>query len=221
MPRPTPPRTPLTMPEVKPRPICHDDRKGFARILGVKPLPDTCVRTIVWIIAAHRASCQAVEGHTPARVAATFRCVESRLRRGHDGPEATREITDPLFGIDAGTFERLASVINDPETPIDVRIDAIEARRREVEALPPIDARYALRVVLAAHALVVWWLFAVGHDDGARQWRFVLAILKAAGEGVEGLRKNPERLRRDIGPLMQLTAQPVGTAWSDGGRLFR
>jgi hypothetical protein len=76
-----------------------------------------------------------------------------RVRRGHDGPEATREITDPLFGIDGETFERFASCINDPATPIDMKIDAIGARRREVEALPPIEARYALRVVLAAHAL--------------------------------------------------------------------
>lgn len=210
MPRPTPPRTPMTMPEIKPRPIYHADRKQFASILGVKPLPDMCVRTIVSIIAAHRASCHVVEGHTPARAAAALRCVESRLRRGHDGPEATREIADPLFGIDAVTFERLASVINDPNTPIDVRIDAIAARRLEVETFSPIDARYALRVVLAAHALEIWWLFAVGRDDGARQWRFVLTILKAAGEGVDGLRKNPERLKRDLGRLLQLTIQPVG-----------
>jgi hypothetical protein len=101
-----------------------------------------------------------------------------------------------------------------------VKIDAIGARCREVEALPPIEARYALRMMLAAHALVVWRLFAVGHDDGVRQWRFVLAILKAAGEGVEGLRKNPERLRRDIGRLLQLTAQPVGSVWGEGGGLF-
>jgi hypothetical protein len=210
MPRPTPPRTPMTMPEVRPKPIYRGDRKGFARILGLDLMPDECVQGIAFIIAAHRASQPAAEGHTPARVAATLRCVESRMRRGHDGPEATREITDPLFGIDGETFERLASVINDHETPIDVKIDAIAARRREVEAQPPIDARYALRVVLAAHALMVWRLFAVRRDDGERQWRFVLAIIKAAGEGVEGLRKNPERLKRDIDRLM-LTAQAVGS----------
>jgi hypothetical protein len=210
----------MTMPEIKPRPIYRDDRKQFAQILGVKPLPDMCVRSIVSIIAAHRASQRVVEGHTPARAAAALHCVERRMRRGHDTPEATREITDPLFGIDGETFERLAGALNDPETPIALKIDEIEARRREIEALPPIDARYALRVVLAAHALIVWWLFAVGRNDGERQWRFVMAALKAAGEGVEGLRKNPERLKREIGLLMQLTAQPVGGAWSNGGCLF-
>ena len=130
------------------------------------------------------------------------------MRRGHDGPEATREITDPLFGIDGETCQRLASVIDDPDTPIDLKLDAIEARRREIEELPPIDARYALRVVLAAHALVIWWMFAVGHDDGARQWRFVLAVLEAAGEGVDGLREHPKRLKRGLGRLLQMTAQP-------------
>jgi hypothetical protein len=200
----------MLLPEVKPRPIRRADRKRFAEILGVAPLPDACVESIVWILAAHRASCQVVERHTPARAAAALRCVESRLRRGHDGPEATREITNPLFGIDGETFERLAGVINDPETPIEIKIDAIAARRREVEVLPPIDARYALRVVMAAHALAVWWLFAADRDDGERQWRFVLAILEAAGEGVEGLREHPERLKREIGRLMQLASLPLG-----------
>jgi hypothetical protein len=147
MPRPTPPRTPMTMPEIKPRPIYRDDRKQFASILGVKPLPDMCARTIVSIIAAHRASCHVVEGHTPARAAAALRCVESRMRRGHDDPKSTQEVTDPLFGIDGETFERLANVINNPETPIEMKIEAIEARRGEIETLPPIDAGYALRAV--------------------------------------------------------------------------
>jgi hypothetical protein len=209
MPRPTPPRTRMTMPEVRPKPIYRADRKGFAQILGLDLMPDECVQGIAFIIAAHRASQRGAEEHTPARAAAALRCVESRMRRGLDGPEATREITDPLFGIDGETFERLADIISDPETPIDVKIDAIGARRREVEAFPPIDARYALRVVLAAHALMVWRLFAGRRDDSERQTRFVLAILEAAGEGVTGLRKNPERLKRDIGQLLQLTSQPV------------
>jgi hypothetical protein len=220
MPRPTPPRTPMTMPEVRPKQICRANRKGFARMLGLDLMPDECVQGIAFIIAAHRASQRGAEGHTPARAAAALRCVESRMRRGHDGPEATREITDPLFGIDGETFERLADIISDPETPIDVKIDAIAARRHEVESLPPIDARYALRVVLAAYALMVWRLFAVRPDDSERQTRFVLAILEAAGESVRGLRKNPERLKRDIHQLVQLTAQPGAAAWSDGGRLF-
>ena len=117
MPRPTPPRRGMTMPEVKPKPIYRADRRGFARMLGLDLMPDECVQGIAFIIAAHRASQQVAEGHTPARAAATLRCVEGRVRRGHDGPEATREITDPLFGIDAETFERLSSCINDPATP--------------------------------------------------------------------------------------------------------
>jgi hypothetical protein len=84
MPRPT-----MTMPEVKPKPIYRADRKDLARNLGLDLMPDECVQGIAFIIAAHRASQQAVERHTPARAAATLRYVEGRVRRGHDGPEAT------------------------------------------------------------------------------------------------------------------------------------
>jgi hypothetical protein len=157
-----------------------------------------------------------VKGHTAARVAAGLRSVESRIRRGHDGPEMTREITDPQFGLDVETFTRLQGIIGDPEVPPDRRLAAIEARRREVEALPEIDARHGARVVLVAMALAyIWGVFAVDRDDGERQWEFVLAILEAAGERSPGVRKNPKslnRLRDDVQRLLQLTAQPAGSA---------
>jgi hypothetical protein len=79
----------------------------------------------------------------------------------------TREITDPLFGLDDETFTRLQGIVGDPGVPLR-RLDAIETRRLEVEALPEGDALYRLRVVLVAHAVVlIWYFFAVRRDDGA------------------------------------------------------
>jgi hypothetical protein len=200
------------MPEIRPRPLHRIARKRFAKLLGLDALPDACVDGIAFLIAAHQASRKLVKGHTAARVAAALHRTEGRLKRGHNGLEMRREITDPQFGLDVETFTRLQGVIGDPEVPLDRKLGAIEARRREIEALPEVDARYGLRVVLAAQALVwIWRLFAVRHDDGTRQWQFVLAVLDAAGEGTEGVRKNPGRLRRDVGRLMQLTAQPGGS----------
>jgi hypothetical protein len=203
------------MPEIRPRPLSRADCKRFALLLGPDPLPDVCAHTIAWLIAGH-IECRKLtkgQGHTPARVAAGLRRVESRLRRGHDGPEATREITDPQFLLDDETFTRLQGIVGDPEVPLDRRLAAIEARRREVEALPEIDALHGLRVGLVAAALVrIWHVFAVDRDDAARQWQFVLAILEAAGEGTEGVRKNPKRLKRDVGRLLELTAQPARSA---------
>jgi hypothetical protein len=215
MSRPTPPRAPMTMPEVKPKPLCHANRNRFAWILGSDPLPDACVHLIVWIIAAHQASRRFVKGHTVARGAAALHCVENRMRRGHDNPEATREITNPLFGADVETFTRLEPIINDPETPLEVKIDAIGARRRELEALPEVDARHGLRTVLIEHALVIWWAYAVDRNDGHRQWLFVREILEAAGELPPGVRKNPQRLeplRHEVEGLLRLTAKPTGLA---------
>ena len=123
-------------------------------------------------VAAHRANSRMVEGHTPAKSGGGV-----AVRRK---PDATR----PRWSRgDAGDYipavrhrrrdmptarqrHRRSRHANRPQ------LHAIEARRRELEELPPIDAPHALRVVLAAHALVIWWMFAVGHDDGARQGRF-------------------------------------------------
>jgi ParB-like chromosome segregation protein Spo0J len=165
------------------------------------------------MLATHRAARKLAKGHTPARVAAALCRIESRMRRGHDDLEAIRPITDPLFGMDVETVERLAPIVADPDVPPDRKLAAIEARRREVEAMPEIDALYGLRVTLVAQALTqIWPWYAVDSEDTVRQWQFVLAILEAAGEGTEGVRQHPERLKRDVGRLLQLTAQPAGSA---------
>jgi hypothetical protein len=222
MPRPSPP-TRKSLPEIRLRRLDRTERRHFAWLLGLDALPDACVHAISWMIAVHNAS-RAYQrggevsqkrrretGHTPAKWAAALRRVESRMRRGDDGPETTRVITDPLFGADEETFTRLQGIVCDPEVPLDHRLDAIETRRRELEALPEVDALYGLRVVLVAYALVlIWDVFAVRRDDTERQWQFALAILEAAGEGTEGVRKNPKRLKRELGRLLQLTAQPAG-----------
>jgi len=204
------------MPEVRPRPIYRADRKNFARLLGPDMLSDECVRAIAWVIASHKTSLEYMrraKGHTPAKWAAALRRVETQMHRGHDGPEITRMITDPLFGADVETFERLRGIVGDPEVPLEVRLTAIEIRRHELEALDEVDALYGLRVVLVAYALVlIWYNFAVNRTDTVRQWKFVLAILEAAGEGTAGLREHPERLKRDVGRLLQLTAQPTRSA---------
>jgi len=76
-------------------------------------------------------------------------------------------------------------------------------------ALPRINPRRGLRVELAAEALAdIWYWYAVRRDDRERQWQFVLAILEAASEGTEGLRRNADRLRRDLWPILEQTSQP-------------
>jgi hypothetical protein len=200
------------MPEIRLRPLYRGERRRLADLLGLGALPDECVRGIAWLIAAHRECCKQVKerrGHTPARVACALRRIENRMRRGHDGPEAVREIADPLFGMDEETHSRLAPIVTDPGAPLDRKLAAIAARRSEVEALPEIDALYALRVVLVCEALrCIWCFFAVDREDAVRQWHFLLTILEAAGEATEGLRQHPERIKRDIGRLMELASQP-------------
>jgi hypothetical protein len=204
------------MTEARPRPLYRADRKNFARLLGLDVLPDECVQTIIWVIAAHKAyreHVKRVKGHTPAKWAAETRRVANRMRRGHDGPEVTRTITDPLFGADKETFERLGDIAGDSQVPLEHRLAAIETRCRELEAMPEVDALYGARLVLTAYALPdIWYRYAVDRTDTVRQWKFVLAILEAAGEGTAGLREHPERLKHDVGRLLQLTAQPAGPA---------
>jgi hypothetical protein len=183
--------------------------RRIAGVLGLDALPDYLAILLACMLASHRAGRKTARGHTPARVAAALRRIESRMRRGHDGPEMTREITDPHFGMDGETWTRLTPIVADPDVPRDRKLNEIEARRREVEAMPRINPRRGLRVELAAEALAqIWYWYAVRRDDRARQWQFVLAILEAAGEGTEGLRRNAERLRRDLWLLLELTSQP-------------
>jgi hypothetical protein len=195
------------MPKVTP--VYEYDRVGFARILGVDPMPVVCVHMIAELVGAHLASVQVVAGHTPARIASEIERVERRVSHGHDGPEAVQSIADPMFGADAETVERLSAILNNSSLPIDAKVEALEGRRREVENLPSIDARHGLRVILAAHAILIWWLFAASHSDSASRWRFVLAIFEAAKEKTEGLRQHPERLNRDLGELPGLTERPM------------
>jgi hypothetical protein len=198
------------MPEIRPKPLYRAARKRLAWLLGLHALPDECVNGIAWLLAAHKASRERVKGHTPARWAATLRKVESRIRRGDNNPETTRVITDPLFGADVETWTRLAPIVADPDVSPDDKLAAIETRRRELEALPEIDALYALRVMLVTQALLfIWYFFAAGRDDHVRQWHFVLAILEAAGESTDGLRKNPERLRRDVEQFLVSSREPL------------
>jgi hypothetical protein len=184
-------------------------QRRIAEVLGLDTLPDYPADLIACMIATHRAARKPAKGHTPARVAAELRRIESLARRGHDGPEVTRKITDPLFGMDGETVDRLVKIVADSDVPPDRKLALTAERRREVETMPEIDARYALRVVLAAQALVqIWYWYAVRRDDRARQWQFVLVILEAAGEGTEGFRRNAERLRRGLLPLLELTSRP-------------
>ena len=206
--------------ELKVAPLSETAQRRIAETLGVGALADHLAMLIACLIASHHESRRLAKGHTPARVAAGLQRVENRMRLGHCGPEITREITDPHFGYDEEAFTRLALVVADPAVPRDLKLALIEARRREVEALPQINPRYALRVVLAEHALEqVWHRYAVDCSDTVRQWHFVLAILEAAGEGTEGMRRNAERLKRELGPLLELTNQPQ-RALANGSERF-
>jgi hypothetical protein len=211
MPRP-PPLTRSAV-EINIRPLSGMALRRIAEALGLAALPDYLATLIACMIASHRASRKPAKGHTPARVAAALRRIESRMWRGHYGPETMREITDPHFGMDVETWTRLAPIVADPDVPPGRKLALITTRRREIEAMPEIDARYARRVTLVGRALAqIWYWYAVDREDTMRQWQFVLAILAAAGEGTEGVRQHPERLKRDVGRLMQLTAQPAGSA---------
>jgi hypothetical protein len=195
--------------QLKIKPLPGMALRRIADTLGLDALPDYLVILLACMLASHRAGRKTARGHTPARVAAALRRIESRMRRGHDDPKATREITDLHFGMDGETFIRLAKIVADPDVPRDRKLNEIEARRREVEAMPRINPRRGLRVELAAEALAdIWYWYAVRRDDRARQWQFVLAILEAASEGTEGLRRNADRLRRDLGPILEQTSQP-------------
>jgi hypothetical protein len=202
------PLTRMTMPKTKA--VYEFDRMGFARLLSVGTIPEVCVHMIANLVGVHRASLRMVENYTPARIAAEIDRVKRRVSHGHDEPEAVRTITDPMFGADVETVERLRDILNDRSLPLDVRVDALEARRSEVAALPPHNALYGLRVITAWHAMLIWWLFAASHSDSASRWRFVLAILQAAGEGIDGFAKNPERLKDSLGDLPRLTERPMG-----------
>ncbi|MBO0736607.1 MAG: hypothetical protein J2P48_08565 [Alphaproteobacteria bacterium] len=216
MPRPSPLTRLSIKLDLSPLSGCWSGR--FARLLGLEVLPDFLADRIAVMIATHRAAREPqqknardrrAKGHTPARVAAGLRRIESRMRRGHDDPETTREITDPLFGMDVETITRLGPIVADPDVPLGRKSAAIAARRREVEALPGVDPRYGLRVVLVAQAAAqIWYYYAVRRDDRPRQWQFLLAMLEAAGEGTGGLRQHPERIKRDVGRLLELTSEP-------------
>ena len=198
----------MTMPKTKA--VYAFDRLGFASLLGVGIIPEVCVHMIAELVGVHRASLRMVENYTPARIEAEIDRVKRRVSHGDDGPEAVRTITDAMFGVDAETHERLRDILNDPNTPLDVKVDALEARRLEVEALPPLNALYGVRVITAAHAMLIWWLFAANHTDSANRWQFVVTVLEAAGEGVAGLRSHPERLAASLGELPKLTERPMG-----------
>jgi hypothetical protein len=190
--------------------------RPIAEALGLAALPDYLADLIACMIATHRAGRKQSKGHTPAKIAAGLHRTESRIHSGQDGPETMQEVTDPLFGMDVETSERLAPIVADPDAPPDRKLALIAARRREIEAMAEIDARYALRVVLVAYALAqIWYWYAVDREDTARQWEFVLAILAAAGELTAGVHKNPGRLKRlrgDVEGLLRLTSQPVSPA---------
>ena len=66
-------------------------------------------------------------------------------RRRRRGDAARRRLlvprrTDPRFGVDADTYVRLAPIVAEPEVPLDRTLAAIEARRGEVAAPPPVHA---------------------------------------------------------------------------------
>jgi hypothetical protein len=211
MPRPSP----LTRKavELNIKPLSAMAARRIANALGLGALPDYLVLSIVCMIATHHAGRKRSKGHTPAQKAAALRRIEDHLRGGQDGPEMTREITDPHFDMDFETFTRLAPIVANPDVPLDRELALIAARRSEIEAMKKIDARHGLRVQLVANALVqIWYWYAVDRDDTYRQWQFVLAILEAAGELAAGVRKNPKRLNLiagEVGRLLQLTSQPA------------
>jgi hypothetical protein len=207
--------------ELKVAPLSETAQRRIAEPLGVGALADHLAMLIACLIASHHEGRRLAKGHTPARVAAGLQRIENRMRLGHGGPEITREITDPHFRYDEETVIRLAPVVADPAVPRDRKLALIEARRREVETLPQINPRYALRVVLAAHALEqIWHHYAVDCSDTVRQWHFVLEILEAAGEGTEGMRRNAERLKRELGPLLELTSNQPQRTVANGPERF-
>jgi hypothetical protein len=194
--------------EINIAPLSAMEQREIAKTLGLDALPDYLASFLACLIASHHTARQLAKGHTPAKVAAGLRRIESRLHRDHDGHEMTREIADPHFGIDGETWTRLAPIVANPNVPLNSKLAEIEARRSEVEVLPRINPLYALRVVLAAEALEqIWDRYAVRRDDRARQWEFILAVLEAAGEGTEGFYRNSERLRGDLRLVLERTSR--------------
>jgi hypothetical protein len=106
------------------------EQQRIAGALGLIALPDHLADRIACMLATHRFGRKRSKGHTPARVTAALRRIESRMHRGHDGPQAAQEITDPHFNIDTETFD-LAPIVFNPDVPLDRKIDAVAERRRE------------------------------------------------------------------------------------------
>jgi hypothetical protein len=208
MPRPTPSRARIDVPEIPPYRMNRRHDRAFESLLGGWPQPpDECVSTIEALIDAHRASSKAIKRHTTTRVVATLRTVEQRLEHG-DG--LSPGVFDPWFGnTDAETHERLADLLDDPRLPPWVKAACIRESRLEVERLPTIDARHGLMTITSIYALLIWQRWSLRRDNRTLQWKFVLVVLDVAGVGTEGFRAHPDRLKRELDRMLALTAAQV------------
>jgi hypothetical protein len=207
MSRKAPPRP--RIPEIKPMTLTSTEFRRVAEVLGLPMLPDLAVTQLACVIAYLRATLRSSRGHTPAAEAATLLLAEEFLSKGgHHAEEATQWLSDLRYGMSYETGVGLAPIVADPEVPDDQKIAAIKARREEVAERPFIDPKQGARVTWLAYALVcIWHDFAVRRDDAERQWQFVLLVLEVAGDAHGGIRKNPQRLKRDFGKLLEVTRQ--------------
>jgi len=205
--------TRIREPGIAPITLSPAQEREFATLLGIgPPLPDVANQTLAWLIALYRPACAMSAGHRAQRMATHLARIEKMLRGGGSIERyecALRTLTDPAFGQDYETWERLAPIASDPRVPASVLAQAVEARRREIDVSPR-KPRRAVQAITAAYALLVWFIYAAGRQDKTRQWRFVLAVLAACDdEGKEnplaGFQSHPERLLRDLGKLPELT----------------
>jgi hypothetical protein len=220
------------------QPLTTNQIGEFSTYLGVNPLPAVCISAIEQLAVTHRrAVALSLQGHTKNSVSRHLRrAIAATNPKRLDAALAT--LADPTSGVDAETFSRVTGIDNvtDPDSasalndftrtpphrleaklasvmtnrslsPLQ-RVEYLEARLREVEALPRTDGGHACRIVLVAYALAtIWCNYAHDPTDRTRQWKFTMLLLEVCGEGSEGIRRNPNRLKRDLGRMFALTAQ--------------
>lgn len=199
MPRPSP-LSLIRVPKINPNqplPRKHD----YAHLLGFRVLPKAVSDELAHIIPLLRATQGLVRGHTPKRVAAELKRCKRKLRgeqrNGHPDKHLRRMLSDPHWGLDFESFERLAPLAAAPTSEL---LAAVEARHREVERLPRINPQWGTLVSAAAVAQALFRILAQDvRDQPGACWHFVLAMLDDAGFPTEGLHQHPERLTSLLG----------------------
>jgi hypothetical protein len=210
MPRERPELTLIDIPQIK-RKKPLSQMYDWAALLGFSRLENEHAEELSHVIALAEAGPRVVAGLGRKRTAATLKRFAKKLRReqltGRPNLDVRRLFAEERLGLDTDTFLRLAPLAGAPGSQL---LAAIETRHGELERLP---RRSPQRDALesAGGAAVLFFLVRAGdnvRDEPGAWWKFVLAVLAAAGFPTEKLHQHPESLR----PLLErlrVEAEPL------------